>query len=147
MAWIDDTYVANLIGKDLQRSLFATDGAYSPAMFSQHVASATAIVRAALLNSGYTPPGDSTTNETLKLAVFGQLVRSAYQRPGINLTIPDAWSVYLGLADAIVTGELRIPDLTPSDAGAVGGMEFSEADSTVAASRPQIFGRGNLGSM
>ena len=129
-----------LIGSDVRKALFSdTDDPadYSSTFFDAQVLMASAVIRSAALNSGY-ETGATTTSDIVKLAALGQLLMMAYGRK--SQAIPDQFATAINLAEGIRSGQIPIPDLTPTARDAVGGNSFTESDPTIEGSRPQVFG-------
>ena len=133
------TVDARIGGSAVRLALFTpddADGAYDSAAFDAVCQSASTIARAAAENSGYSP-GDSTTNDLLIQAAFGQFVRMAYGRKAQS--VPIGFELETGLAEAIRTGAVPIPGLTADTFDGVGGVRFSPITGTN--SKPRIMGR------
>ena len=130
-AYITEGYVANAIGDDEQNA-FAGGSA-----LTQLIQASSALVDAALYNGGYSVPVGGTAPDIVMLATLGALLPMLYGRRGI--AVPERFQLHTDLFDRLVSGEVPIPSLTPSDAGAVGGVEFTGSSTTVSGDKPQIF--------
>ncbi len=140
--YIDTDDVDAVLDSDTRQDLFTpVGGAYTASYFDRSVQLASELVKAAASNAGYTL-GDTTTNETVKLATLGQLLGFAYARR--QLELPAQFWGLINLSEAIRTGDVPLVGLTPSESAAVGGSGFSTTDSTVTGSREQVFSRSEL---
>ena len=131
--YITSAYVDAWFGEDVRTSLFTDSaGAYSATIFGVQVDGASALIKAYAKNSGY-DIGDTTTDDTVKLATLGALMRTAYSRPDKNIAPPDgidqhpAVIAYLG----ILSGDMPILSATPNVGAEVGGFQFTESDPDV----------------
>ena len=102
-----------------------------------------ALVDAAILNAGYTPPesdkcDNAEVQDLVKMATVGAIVAMLWGRKG--LAPPESLNVFGSTFNELYAGNLRIPGLTPNARDAVGGVSFSSSDSRDPNGRPQIFG-------
>lgn len=138
-AYIDSDYVDAMIGADVRAKLFDDGSGYVSSILTVQINAASALIKAAALNAGYTL-GDSTTNDTIKIATFGQFIGLAYNRKG--LIPPEEYRSTIAMAEQIRTGVLPIPGDSPLPRDAVGGVKFSDSDATTG--KPALFTRDNL---
>lgn len=132
MAFIDRAYVNRAVGEGTSLGLAPTDED-----FNQYEAQACSVVRSAALAAGY-QLGESTDNELVKLATLGQWYFLAGGcRHGLE--VPPAIQQAINLLEAIRTGSLPIPGMTPSTSGGVGGVKFSSP-----LTKPQHFARSKM---
>jgi len=96
----------------------------------------TAVVKAAAKNSGYPlpatddPPVLADLDELLKLATFCVFREALASVPESTIPLPELWesSVFRTAYQKIIDGDLPVPSLDPSIAGAVGGVTFTDPD-------------------
>ena len=140
-AYIDATYIHAFISQGRLEDLFTDPGgSYTASYLTQQINSASELIKSAAKNAGYTL-GDTTTDENVKLATFGQLLMTAYGRKGEG--VPEQFATAVNLAAAIASGDWPLTT-TPKARDAVGGNEFSETTSTVSTSRHPVFSRVKL---
>lgn len=140
-AYIDTTFVDRHIGQDARLALFDDGAGYEAATLTALINTASAILKAALQNAGYSP-GDSTTSDLVKIATFGQFVLMAYGRKGLK--VPDQFATSVALAEGIRSGAVPVPDTDPSTRDGVGGVLFTDSSDTTSTGKPAIFSRDNL---
>lgn len=145
-AYITTTDVDALIGTDVRQALFTTPTvAYSSTHFDRVVELASALVKSAAKNAGYTL-GDTSTDELVKLATLAEFIKMApANRKGIKVGA-EFVAQFGGTMEAIRNGSLPLaadPDLV----GGVGGATFSATTGTASATNnvvPPIFSRFGL---
>lgn len=123
-AYIDADYIDAFIGADTRTAIFTTPtAAYSAAQLTTVIQSASADVKMAAKNAGYTL-GDTTTDDIVKKATLVQFLRTVNTRKGVSVgeDFIKLWGDYLG---GIYRGEIPL-DGTPDTSSAVGGAKFSE---------------------
>lgn len=127
------------IGSTRRQNLFATEtGTYLTADYTRVVQYSSALVKAAAQNAGYSL-GDTTTDDVVVTASLGQFLKMAYGRKGGE--VPDQWDSAVALLEAIRTGAVPIPSLTPSTRDGSGGSVFTESSTSITNSSRQIFSR------
>ena len=145
-AYITSTDVDAMIGLDVRQSLFTTPTvAYSSTHFDRVVEIASALVKSAAKNAGYTL-GDTTTDDLVKVATLAEFLKIApANRKGI--TVGKAFiEQYGGTMEAIRNGSLPLAT-APDAAAGVAGSEFSSTTGTASATNnvvPPIFSRFGL---
>lgn len=145
MAILTEAFVEAMISDEVQEALFADD--VGDAFFNVFVATADALVEAALKNAGYPAPVLASSPKAFalaQLAAFGEFIKLAYGRK--QETVPEEYSTAVSLLKRIIEGELPMPDLAPAVPDAVGGVLFTESDPSVEddEAAPQIFSRRAL---
>lgn len=144
-AYINSDYVDAFFGFGVRSKLFTdSNGDYSEAMFTLHVEAASALVASYAKGSGYAGAiaveSDGTaSDDMIKSATLGALMRSAYGRPDKRLPEPeglDRHTCMLSL-EGLRTGDAPIPTADPDSAHAVGGFSFTESDPDADNSRPR----------
>lgn len=132
MSFIDRSYVVNALGEETVSGMAPTDED-----FNQYEAQARAVVSSAALAAGY-QLGESTDNALVKLATLGQwyFFAGGFR---FGLEVPPAIQQAINLLEAIRTGTLPIPGMTPSSSAGVGGVKISSPND-----RPQYFSRDEL---
>lgn len=141
MAWIDTTYVDNLIGST-QRTAVAP----STSVFNQFESSARSNVIAVLQYAGYASPGSTLTSGTdatafLQMLCAAQWCRSAFgNRKGLKF--PPAITDAFELLNAVYEKRLPVPGMQPSTVGGYGGIRASAT--TGDSARAQEFSRSKL---
>ena len=136
--YFDSTYADALLGADYMAATLAESGRD----FNTLVEAATALVRSAMKNSGYTPPTstDGTgVEEIIKLATLGQFVEIICTAPGSTIPLPESWDTNpLKTAyQQIIDGAIQ-PDDDPSSDGAVGGFSISISSATTRTTRDEM---------
>lgn len=148
MAYIDETYIDNLCDTNVVDAFF-TDigaGAVNSTALTQAIATAASLVKSALRNAGYTPPGDSDTiPEIVKTATFGAFVKIMYGRK--QLEVPEQYADVVSLLERIRKGDEDIDGLSLDEAAAVGGVSFSDHSDTSTSGRPPIFDRSGMSEL
>lgn len=140
-AYIDATYIHAFISQGRLEDLFTDPGgSYTASYLTQQISASSELIKSAAKNAGYTL-GDTTTDENVKLATFGQLLMMAYGRKGE--AVPEQFATAVNLAAAIRSGDWPLTS-TPNARDAVGGVKFSETTSTVSGSRHPVFNRIKL---
>jgi hypothetical protein len=141
MAWIDQTYVSNLIGSDTRAAV-----APSTAVFNQFEASARVKVIAVLQHAGYASPGSALTTgidstHFLRMLCAAQWCREAFgNRKGVKF--PPAITDAFDLLSAVYEKKIPVPGMQPSASGGYGGSRFSSVSGS--SGRPQQFSRSKL---
>ena len=123
--YFDRDYAEALLGAEYVASALADGGRD----FSTIAQAATALVRSALLNSGYSTPTstDGTgVEQILKFASVGQFVEILCTAPGSAIPLPERWedNPLKKAQEQITTGAIK-PDDDPDSAGAVGGFAIN----------------------
>ena len=139
MAYIDTDDMDALVGEDVRQALFTDEsdsGAYNSTKFARAAAMATDIVRAACLNAGYADPGTTTSIELLKAATLGAMIDWAFRR---RQEVPGEYAYLIALPEAIRTGEVPVPGLTPDAQNAPGGVRFTDSSTTSSTGKPSRF--------
>ena len=133
-SYIDATYVDAFISAGRRQKLFTDPavGSYTASFFTQQVTSASELVKSAAKTAGYVL-GDSTSDEVVKLATFGQLIMMAYGRK--NEAVPEQFATAVNLAAAVRNGDLPLTS-SPTSRDAVGGVSFLEQGTS---ERPAVF--------
>ena len=132
---ITTTYVNNAIGSSELTALMTSEG--TSTALTQLIQAASSIVDSALSNSGYTPP-TSSAPDMVKAATLGALLPLLYSRK--QIAIPEGYQVYLDSYSMIRDGRFPVPGLTPNSRDAVGGVSFSDSDSSVSdGGRPKVY--------
>lgn len=141
-AYIDATYIDAFVSQGrLQKLLTDPDtGTYDSTHLTQQIASASELIKSAAKNAGYSL-GDTTDDETVKLATFGQLLMTLYGRKGESP--PETFATAVNLAAAIAGGTWPLGS-TPNARDAVGGVSFSDTTSTLSTSRHPVMSRRKL---
>lgn|SRR5574343_386117 len=138
--YITSADVDAMIGSGRRQALFTDPGgSYSSANFVRVCELASAVVRAAAHEAGYTSLGESTTNDQVILAALGQFLMMSYGRKGE--AVPDQFAAAVHLAEAIRSGNVPIVGISPSTGTAIGGSSFTESDADVDGARVQLFSR------
>lgn len=141
-AYIDETYVRAHMGTALESALVGIAGTSLTTL----IEAATARVQAALRNSGYSTPS-TTTDEMVKLAVFGVVREMVSDIPEASLPLPDDWRSRatnpMSILKEIISGEVQLSGHTLTTAAAVGGWQMSSHADTAAA-YPQRTSRQQL---
>lgn len=141
MAWIDTTYVDNLIGSSTRAAV-----APNTAVFNQFEGVARVKVLAVLQHAGYASPGTALTTgldstHFLRMLAAAQWCREAFgNRKGVKF--PPAITDGFDLLNAVWDKKIPVPGLSPSTADGYGGSRFSPTTGTGA--RPQQFSRSKL---
>jgi hypothetical protein len=139
--FIDSTYLGAAYGS-AQRDALCPSGTE----LAQVIAQAEANVEAALVVGGYTRRRSSSTvdltPEVVKNACFGQWLRLAHGRNGLDL--PSAYWESVNLLAMIRDGSLEIDGETKNATRAVGGVSFTNSSDTSDSGRPQIFSRSKM---
>lgn len=133
MAYIDTTYVDNAITSAVRLKLTP-----DATVFDQIETMARARINSALNHRGISVPLTGTIPEDVKLATYGVWLRLAYGRA--QLDPPERYNWLLEIADAIIAGTFPIPSIAASPAAGVGGVLFTDSDSTTTDTVPQVFG-------
>lgn len=149
MAWIDSTYLQNMIGSSQVTALGLTGD-----VLTQYEASARATVLAVLQFAGYASPGDSLTAGQVSTAFLQKLtaailLRDAYgMRKGIRLSseAADLISQGVGMLDAVYAKKLPVPGMEPVAQNGYGGVRFSPSSSSSTNGRVSQFARDKLTS-
>ena len=137
MAYMDTTYVDNLITSALRQKLAPTVD-----VFNALLAAAEAVVDSSLEHAGYQPGLTGTIPQGVKLATLGAWIDAAYGAQ--MLEAPGSLQMFVAIPGMIREGTFPIPELTPSAAAAVGGVLFSESDASIDTATPQVFGQNFL---
>lgn len=140
-AFIDATFVDRHLGQDVRLALFDDGAGYESATLTALINTASAILKAALQNAGYSA-GDTTSSDLIRIATFGQFVLMAYGRKGLK--VPEQFATSVALAEGIRSGAVPVPDTAPSTRDGVGGVLFTDSSATTSTGKPAIFSRDNL---
>lgn len=131
-----------LVGADVRQSLWDDGSGYDSAVFNRSAEFASVLARAAAENAGYTTSATetdgSTSDDMTKMLALSALVRMGYSRKQLSVP-PDLLELIGGLLEAARTGDLPIPDLSPTERDAVGGVKFTNSSATAASGKPPIF--------
>jgi hypothetical protein len=140
VAWVDTTYLQNLIGSDQVTAL-----GLSGARLTQYELMARGSVVSVLQFAGYTQftsdtldtstPTAAVTAAWLQKVTAACLVQDAMALlPGIQLPPPVADSIGRALSElqAVYNKKLPVPNAKPSASGGIGGVKFSTG-------QPQVF--------
>lgn len=147
MAWIDETYLQNLIGSGTVTAL----GLSTAGVFAQFEGSARSRVLAVIQYAGYPSPGsdltsaDSDAANFLKACVASVMVREAMgMRKGIQLpeTAQAVINATLLQLDAVYEKRLPVPGMTPNSLGGYGGFKLTPSSGSSGV--PQVWQRGKL---
>lgn len=145
--YITTTDVAAIMGTDVLAGLFTDNGTLSTAARDRALELASTLARASAKNAGYDTgeQNDGTGSEMVKALALSAFVQMAYGRK--QQTPPEATMSIIGaLIEAARTGDLPIPDLSPSAQDAVGGVRFTDSTSLDSRYAP-IFTGGRLRSV
>jgi len=145
--YITTTDVAAIMGSDVLTGLFTDNGTLSTAARDRALELASTLARASAKNAGYDTgdQNDGTGSEMVKALSLSAFVQMAYGRK--QQTPPEATMSIIGaLIEAARTGDLPIPDLSPSAQDAVGGVRFTDSTSLGSRYAP-IFTGGRLRSV
>jgi hypothetical protein len=145
--YITTTDVAAIMGTDVLAGLFTDNGTADTSARDRALELASTLARASAKNAGYDTgeQNDGTGSEMVKALALSAFVQLAYGRK--QQTPPDATMSIIGaLIEAARTGDLPIPDLSPSAQDAVGGVRFTDSTSTGSRYAP-IFTGGRLRSV
>ena len=100
---------------------------------------ASAVVKSAAHNAGYTSLADSSDDDDVKLATIGQFLLMAYGRKGE--AVPEQFASAINMAEAIRKGDLELTGLTVNARDAVGGNKWTESSTSITNAAIQIFSR------
>ena len=142
-AYLSTDDVDALIGADVRQALFTTPSvAYSSTHFTRVNQMASAIVKSAAKNAGYTL-GDTTTDDVVVTATLAEFIKMApANRKGI--AVGKAFvDQYGGTMEAIRSGQLPLGS-GPDTVQGVGGSTFSETDPTAEDTYAPVLSRSNL---
>lgn len=145
--YITTTDVAAIMGSDVLAGLFTDNGIMSTAARDRALELASTLARASAKNAGYNTgdQNDGTGSEMVKALSLSAFVQMAYGRK--QQTAPEATMSIIGaLIEAARTGDLPIPDLSPSAQDAVGGVRFTDSTSVGSRYAP-LFTGGRLRSV
>lgn len=110
-----------------------------------HIQLASSLIVGYLQNSGYTP-GDSTTDDRVKLATIGALWEMLASIPEVSIALPANWEAhpariaYVG----ILNGDLPVSH-TVTEKDAIGGSQLTEHREGVTGAVRQRTSREELG--
>lgn len=147
--YIDSAYITDHWGSGLLTAITDITGID----LDVKIEGSTAVIQAALKNSGYSYPSTQdpaeVEDEMIKLGVLGHLVNQLSAIPGVSLPVPDVWNdeELMGpgaIAKLIISGDLPSPESDPDTLGAVGGFVATEADPDVTGARFQYTSRTEL---
>lgn len=128
-----------LIGSERRQALWSNESeVYQSAEYERAVELASEKVRIACKAAGYTL-GDSTTDDSVKLATVGQLLLMGYGRKGER--VPDQFAAEVSLMEAIRLGHVHLSSTAADGFDGVGGSKFSESRTSITTSAPRIFSR------
>lgn len=129
-AYIDEADVDAMVGADVRTGLFTTaDTVYSTAHFTRLVQLASALVRSAAKNAGYTL-GTTTSDDFVKIATLIEfIVMAPANRKGLEIG-KDFVDRYGTLHAAIAAGNLPLIDIDPDPAAGIGGVVWTSSDET-----------------
>lgn len=138
-SYIATTDVDAVIGTKERQKLFTDDeagSAYDSTEYDRVVELASELIKVAGKHAGYTL-GDSSTDQSVKLATIGAFLPMAYGRKGLAVPAPLVWMT--NLAEAIRRGEYPLTGTSPDTDHARGGSQFTESSATVTGSRPSVY--------
>jgi hypothetical protein len=144
--YLDSTSIGARFGTDIRDAL--CPGAPGPVL-ADVIAAAEGVVESALREGGYTAAVPSSVYAStaavpkqIAEAALGQWWAAAHVAKGIALPTPtpEPYASMLALADRIRTGEVEI-DGAVAVSRAVGGVTFTDSESTAEDARLQIFSR------
>lgn len=140
-AYIDADYVDAFLSLADREAIFDDGGGYDSTFFDQLVTSASQLVKIAAKHAGY-DLGATSTDETVKMATFGQFIVLAFQKK--SLQVPEQYINQINLLEAIRQGKVPL-ESDPDALRAVGGVYFTSSDETDTTGiadgsvKPQIF--------
>lgn len=144
--YLDTTSIGARFGTDLRDAL--CPGAPGPVL-ADVIAAAESVVESALREGGYSSAIPSSVYAStaavpkqIAEAALGQWWAAAHLAKGLLLPspAPEPAASLIGLADRIRTGEIEIDGVVQTSR-AVGGVAFTDSESTAEDARPQIFSR------
>lgn len=145
--YITTTDVAAYVDSTVITGLYTDNGVVQTAALTRALELASTLARASAKNAGYDTgeQNDGTGSEMVKALAISAFVQGAYGRK--QQTPPEATMSIIGaLIEAARTGDLPIPDLSPSAQDAVGGVRFTDSTSLDSRYAP-IFTGGRLRSV
>lgn len=142
MAFIDQDFIDVAIGAPLREKM--TRGSASE--LTKMITRSDGRAKSALKAAGYTvSPGSytpATTPIEIKDASLGYFIRMGYAKLGLDT--PKQFEMYTTAGDALSKGEIQPDGIDPDPEDAIGGVTFSDSDSTIDGSFPPVFSRDAL---
>lgn len=123
-AYIDTIYVDAFLSTADRTAIFDDGSGYVSTNFDQLVTSASQLVKIAAKHAGY-DLSSTTTDETVKMATFGQFVVMAFQKK--SLQVPEQYLNFINLLELIRSGAIPL-ETSPDAERAVGGVYFTPSD-------------------
>ena len=123
--YIDADYVDYLLTEDVRVSVFTDNGTYNTAAFNQLVTLASERVLQAAAAAGFSL-GQTTTNEMVRSATYGQLLLMMDGRRGFRLD-DQMWN-HINVIEDIRTGKIPLTGESTDEETTVGAASFTSSD-------------------